>query len=255
MKRVELYQKVRRAVLIDGMSRRAAARYFGIDRKTIDKMLCFAEPAPHGRSGRTYGRKLAGFTDIIDKILEDDRTVHSKQRHTAARIFERLRDEHGFTGGITIVRDYVAGAKLRSREVFIPLSHKPGHAQVDFGEADGIIDGKLVRFHYFCMDLPHSDAPFFKAYPAEVAEAFAKAMLRLSPSSAAFRSRSCTTTPNWRWRRYWATVSASAVGCSRPCRAIICSKTSLVAPARAMTKARLKGSSDMSADTSWCRCR
>jgi transposase len=65
-----------------------------------------------------------------------------------------LRDEHGFTGGITIVRDYVAGAKLRSREVFIPLSHKPGHAQVDFGEADGFIDGKLVRFHYFCMDLP-----------------------------------------------------------------------------------------------------
>jgi transposase len=63
-------------------------------------------------------------------------------------------------------------AKLRSREVFIPLSHKPGHAQVDFGEADGIIDGKLVRFHYFCMDLPHSDAPFIKAYPAEVAEAF-----------------------------------------------------------------------------------
>jgi transposase len=52
------------------------------------------------------------------------------------------------------------------------LSHKPGHAQVDFGEADGIIDGKLVRFHYFCMDLPHSDAPFIKAYPAEVAEAF-----------------------------------------------------------------------------------
>jgi transposase len=43
---------------------------------------------------------------------------------------------------------------------------------VDFGEADGIIDGKLVRFHYFCMDLPHSDAPFIKAYPAEVAEAF-----------------------------------------------------------------------------------
>ena len=172
MKRVELYQKVRRAVLIDGMSRRAAARYFGINRKTVDKMLCFPEPAAHGRSGQTYSRKLSGFTDIIDQILVDDRKVHIKQRHTAARIFERLRDEHGFTGGITIVRDYVAGAKLRSREVFIPLSHKPGHAQVDFGEADGIIDGKLVRFHYFCMDLPHSDAPFVKAYPAEVAEAF-----------------------------------------------------------------------------------
>jgi hypothetical protein len=80
----------------------------------------------HGRSGQTYSRKLSEYTEIIDQILVDDRKVHSKQRHTAVRIFERLRDEHGFTGGITIVRDYVAGAKLRSREVFIPLSHKPG---------------------------------------------------------------------------------------------------------------------------------
>jgi transposase len=172
MKRVELYQKVRRAVMIDGMSRRCAATYFGINRKTVDKMLIFPEPPQHGRSGRTYSRKLAEFTEIVDRILTEDRTVHSKQRHTGSRIFERLRDEHGYTGGITIVRDYVADAKLRSREVFIPLSHKPGHAQVDFGEADGIIGGKLTRFHYFCMDLPHSDAPFVKAYPAEVAEAF-----------------------------------------------------------------------------------
>lgn len=169
---MELYQKVRRAVMIDGMSRRCAARYFGINRKTVDKMLMFPEPPQHGRSGRTYSRKLAEFTGVIDRILTEDRTVHSKQRHTGSRIFERLRDEHGYTGGITIVRDYVVGAKLRSREVFIPLSHKPGHAQVDFGEADGIIGGKLTRFHYFCMDLPHSDAPFVKAYPAEVAEAF-----------------------------------------------------------------------------------
>lgn len=169
---MELYQKVRRAVMIDGMSRRCAATYFGINRKTVDKMLIFPEPPQHGRSGRTYSRKLAEFTEIVDRILTEDRTVHSKQRHTGSRIFERLRDEHGYTGGITIVRDYVADAKLRSREVFIPLSHKPGHAQVDFGEADGIIGGKLTRFHYFCMDLPHSDAPFVKAYPAEVAEAF-----------------------------------------------------------------------------------
>jgi transposase len=172
MKRVELYLKVRRAVMIDGVSRRGAAAYFGINRKTVDKMLVFPEPPQHGRSGRLFSGKLTGLTEIIDKILTDDRTVHAKQRHTVLRIFERLRDEHGFTGGITIVRDYVANAKLHSREVFIPLSHKPGHAQVDFGEADGIIGGKLTRFHYFCMDLPHSDAPFVKGYPAEVAEAF-----------------------------------------------------------------------------------
>jgi transposase len=172
MKTVALYHKVRRAIMVDGMKRREAARYFGINRETVTKMLAFAQPPEHGRKGRRFSRKLVGFTSIIDQILADDRKVHSKQRHTGTRIFERLRTEHGFTGGRTIVREYVAGALLRSKEMFVPLSHKPGHAQVDFGEADGYIDGKKVRFHYFCMDLPHSDACFVKAYPAEVAEAF-----------------------------------------------------------------------------------
>ena len=70
------------------------------------------------------------------------------------------------------MREYVAEATLRAREMFVPLSHRPGHAQADFGEADGYIAGKKVRFHYFCMDLPHSDGCFVKAYPAETAEAF-----------------------------------------------------------------------------------
>jgi hypothetical protein len=56
--------------------------------------------------------------------------------------------------------------------MFVPLSHRPGHAQADFGEADGYIGGKLLRFHYFCMDLPQSDDGFVEAYPAEIAEAF-----------------------------------------------------------------------------------
>src|ERR1700693_1004793 len=94
------------------------------------------------------------------------------RRHTAHRIFERLRDEREFSGGYTIVREYVAQTTLRTREMFVPLSHRPGHAQADFGEADGYIAGKKVRFHYFCMDLAHSDGCFVKAYPAETVEAF-----------------------------------------------------------------------------------
>ena len=66
-----------------------------------------------------------------------DRT--HKQRPTAIRILARLRDEHGFTGGYTIVREYVNGMALRNKEMFVPLAHRPGHAQVDFGEADGYI--------------------------------------------------------------------------------------------------------------------
>jgi transposase len=72
----------------------------------------------------------------------------------------------------TLVRQYVAKVMLRSREMFVPLSHKPGHAQADFGQADAYIGGKKVRFYYFCVDLPQSDACFVKAYPAETAEAF-----------------------------------------------------------------------------------
>ena len=57
----------------------------------------------------------------------------------------------GVAGGYTIVREYVAQATLRAREMFVPLSHRPGHAQADFGQADGYIAGKKVRFHYFCV--------------------------------------------------------------------------------------------------------
>ena len=57
--------------------------------------------------------------------------------------------------------------------MFVPLSHCPGHAQADFGEADGYIGGKKVRFHYFCINLPHSDGCFIKAYPAKRRKPFA----------------------------------------------------------------------------------
>ena len=71
----------------------------------------------------------------IDRVLEDDLRRPRKQRHTAKRIFERLRDEHAFNGGCTIVKDYVREHRRQTREMFVPLSHSPGHAQCDFGEA------------------------------------------------------------------------------------------------------------------------
>ena len=78
---------------------------------------------------------------MIDAILEADRQVPRKQRHTAKRIFERLRDEHGFDGQCTILKDYVRERRRRTQEMFVPLSHAPGHAQCDFGEARVIIGG------------------------------------------------------------------------------------------------------------------
>ncbi len=85
------------------MNKSDAARTFGIDRKTVSKILKHSVPLGYRRSKAPVRPKLDPFIPVIDQILEDDRRELKKQRHTAKRIFERLRDEHGFTGGITIV--------------------------------------------------------------------------------------------------------------------------------------------------------
>ena len=168
---MDMYRKVRLACA-EGMSRREAARHFGISRDSVRKMLAFSVPPGYRRTAPVKRPKLDGFTEIIDGWLEGDRGVHRKQRHTAKRVFERLRDEHGFTGGYTIVKDYMREHDRRGREMFVPLAHPPGHAQADFGEATAIIGGVEQKAHFFVMDLPHSDACFVRAYPAATAEAW-----------------------------------------------------------------------------------
>src|SRR5215213_5650148 len=96
MKRVELYAQVRYAVQIEGISRREAARRYGIDPRTVAKMLTFSVPPGYRRSRPPVRPKLDPFTGIIDAILAEDEARPKKQRHTAKRIFERLRDEHGY---------------------------------------------------------------------------------------------------------------------------------------------------------------
>ena len=175
VKSVDLYGRVRHAVLIEGMSRREAARLFGVDRRTVDKTLKFSVPPGYRRTKPVKRPKLDPFVEIIDAILEADKAVPRKQKHTSKRVFERLRDEHGFTGGITIVKDYIFAAKQRQKEMFVPLAHPPGHAQADFGEALAVIGGVERKIHFLVMELPHSDACFLKAYPAETTEAFCDA--------------------------------------------------------------------------------
>lgn len=168
---MELYRKVRLACA-GGMSQREAARHFGISRDSVRKMLAFSVPPGYRRKAPIKRPKLDGFTEIIDAWLEEDRGVHRKQRHTAKRVFERLRDERGFAGGYTIVKDYIRERERRGREMFVPLAHRAGHAQADFGEAVAIIGGVEQKAQCFVMDLPHSDACFVRAYPAATAEAW-----------------------------------------------------------------------------------
>ena len=169
---VESYAAVRRFVFVEGHSRREASRVFGLSRETVGKMCRFSLPPGYTRTAPADKPKLGGLLAVIDEILVTDQTGPVKQRHTAKRIFERLRDEHSFAGGYTIVKDYVRLSRSRGRETFVPLSHPPGHAQVDFGEAVAIIGGVRQKIHFFCMDMPQSDACFVKAYPRETTEAF-----------------------------------------------------------------------------------
>src|SRR5258708_25751084 len=172
MKGVELYGQVRRAVYVEGMSRGEAARRFGIDPRTVAKMLAFSVPPGYRRSQPPARPKLDPVLGSIDRILEEDKGQPAKQQHTSKRIFERLRDEHRYSGGITVVKDYVHERRQRLREMFVPLRHDPGHAQVDFGEALAVIGGEERKIHFFAMDLPHSDSCLVQAYPSESSEAF-----------------------------------------------------------------------------------
>jgi transposase len=159
-------------VQVDGMSIRQAAREFGLSRKTIRKMMQFSLPPGYERKKPVERPKLGPWLGLIDQILVDDQAQPKKQRHTAKRIWDRLKAEHGFGGGYTVVKDYVRQARLRHKEVFVPLAHPPGDAQADFGEALVVIAGAEQKAHFQCMDLPQSDDCFVVAFPAENTEAF-----------------------------------------------------------------------------------
>jgi transposase len=178
MFRVEIYGRVRRAVLVEGRSQRGVAREFGISREMVSKMLRYAVPPGYQRQQPVKRPKLGPWLGVIDEILEEDKKRPARQRHTSKRIFERLREEHGFTGGYTIVKDYVHGQKLRGQEMFIPLAHPAGEAQGDFGEALVVVAGVEQKAHYLAMDLPHSDDCFVRAFPAETTEAFLEGHVR-----------------------------------------------------------------------------
>jgi transposase len=150
---VELYSKVRIAVLRDGLSQGAAVR-----NRSQDGVEDGGHRVPPGyrQAGSRVRPKLDAHAGFIDEILTSDLTAPKKQRHTILRVFERLRDERGFDGGYTPVRDYVRPRRLSLKEVFVPLDHPAGQAQADFGEAWAVLGGVRRKVHVLVVDLPQS---------------------------------------------------------------------------------------------------
>jgi transposase len=175
---MENWAEIRRRILVDGQSKRSVRREFGIHWDTLQKILDHPEPPGYRRAKPRAKPKLDPFLPVIHQILQADKKAPRKQRHTTLRIFQRLRDEYGYSGGLTAVKIAVAASKRRSAEVFVPLAHRPGEAQVDFGEAEVHLDGRPIKVTLFVMTLPYSDAIFVCAFPRECTEAFLEGHVR-----------------------------------------------------------------------------
>jgi transposase len=169
---MEMWSEIRRRVLTGELTKRAACREYDLHWETLEKILAHVEPPGYRRTKPRHKPKIEPFLPIIEEILESDRKAPKKQRHTAQRIWERLRDEHGFTGKPTIVKDAVRAWRNGHQEVFLPLSHRPGEAQVDFGFAQVKSNGQATKVALFVMTLPYSDALVIQVFPRECTEAF-----------------------------------------------------------------------------------
>jgi len=176
MKHVSQYERLdrdsqKRRVLVDGVSRRQILRETEMHRQTLKKILEHSEPPGYRQQQPRPRKKLGAFLERIKQILKDDQAMPRKQRHTAKRILERLRED-GFTGGYTVVKDAVRELTQKTQEVFVPLLHRPGEAQVDFGHALANVNGQLRKVAFFVMALPYSDATFVMAFARECTETF-----------------------------------------------------------------------------------
>lgn len=169
---MQQWQSIRRRVLVEGVSKRQILRETGMHWTTLEKILAHSTPPGYRRSGPRVRPKIDPHLPWIGAILASDKAVPRKQRHTAKRIWERLSDECGYQGGYTAVKDVVREIRRTTQEVFMPLAHRPGEAQVDFFEALANLEGTLRKVHVFVMALPYSDMFFCQAFPRECSEAF-----------------------------------------------------------------------------------
>ena len=172
------WAEIRRRVLADGLSGRAACREYKIHWKTLKKILDNPEPPGYRRTKPRRPSILEPLLPVVHQILEDDKKAPKKQRHTARRIFDRLKAEHGYAGGLTTVKDAVRAWRRSRAEVFVPLAHPPGEAQADFGQAEVTLDGRAATVAVFVMTLPYSDATFVCTFPRECTEAFLEGHVR-----------------------------------------------------------------------------
>lgn len=140
------------------------AREQKVDRKTVRKFINQDDWNEPVRRQARVSSKLEAFKPVIDGWLEEDKRRRRKQRHTAKRIWQRLRAEYaeeGFDASYRTVAAYVSGRRAdiyRESSAALPLVHRAGEAQADFGEADFIENGTHYHGAYLVVTFPASNA-------------------------------------------------------------------------------------------------
>lgn len=171
------WTEVRRAVRVEGISKREACRRFGLHWDTLQRILQHGHPPGYQRVAKVDRPVIGPWLDRLAELLAEAKSQPRKQRYTVKRMWQLLREE-GFAGGYTTVKDAVRELRRQApKEVFMPLAQRPGAAQVDFGHAVARIGGVLRKVTFFVMSLVHSDAMFVMAFPRECTEAFLEAHL------------------------------------------------------------------------------
>ena len=170
------YEYIRSAKRVYGKSIHQISKDTGHDRKTIRKVL-EGEPCNYSKREHQPYPVLGPHLKTIDGWLDADKEQPKKQRHTARRVYTRLKDEQGYDGSETAVRHYVREAKLRlginKSKVFIPCDPECGkEAEIDWGGAAAYIGGVKVGIKIFCMRSRYSGKHFVRAYLCERQQAF-----------------------------------------------------------------------------------
>jgi len=160
MLKVDQYSYIRTAHRVYGKKIKQISRETGHSKNTIKKVLRNEYSGYKSRVKQSYPI-LGPYLKLIDKWLTDDKKQPKKQRHTAVRIYNRLKQEHSFQGAETTVRRYVREARLRlgvgSRQVFIPSDPEAGiEAEVDWGRCHAILGGEKTLLKLFCMRSKYS---------------------------------------------------------------------------------------------------
>ena len=168
---MEWWTKIRLEVSREESSKREILRREGIGWDTLKKILAHPEPPGYCLQEPRPKPKMGPYLERIAQIIEEDKALPKKQRHTAKRIYERLR-EMGYGGKYTQVKETVREILRVKQEVFMPLIHRVGEAQMDFGYALVRVSGVMRKVGFFVMVLPHSDAFFVMAFARECTESY-----------------------------------------------------------------------------------